>query len=123
MDEKISFEKDSAQVKNPRHLERNVFMLYSPRALKIESASWRKIDAEITAFLRTNSSGFLTSKFRGDKINELFHGKHHLRVEILNKFFEDHIEIKKGQPLGFLVVEPENLKFQHVPPKKKKAKK
>ena len=39
MDEKITFEKDSSQVKNPRHLERNVFMLYSPRALKIESAS------------------------------------------------------------------------------------
>ena len=41
----------------------------------------------------------------------------------MNKFFEDYIEIKKGQPLGFLVVEPENLKFQHVPPKKNKTKK
>ena len=35
--------------------------------------------------------------------------------QILNKF-------KKGQPLGFLVVEPENLKFQYVP-QNKKAKK
>ena len=71
-------------------------------------------------FLPTNSSGFLTSKFRGDEINELFHGKHRLWVEILNKYFEDHVEIKKGQVFGFLVIEPENLKFQHVPPMKNK---
>ena len=71
----------------------------------------------------TNSKGFLTSKFTGDKINALFHGKHRLWVEIINKSFEDHIKIKKGQPLGFLVVEPENLKFQHVPQKKKTKKK
>ena len=122
MDEKITFEKDNAQVKNPRHLERNVFLLYSPRALKIKPASCRKIDTGITAFLPTNSSDFLTSKFRGDKINELFHGKHRLWVEILNKSFEHHIEIKKEQPLGFLVTEPENLIFQHVAPKKKTKK-
>ena len=41
---------------------------------------------------------------------------------MINKSFEDHIEIKKGQPLGFLVVEPENLKFQHLPQKKKTKK-
>ena len=40
-------------------------------------------------------------------------------MEILNKSFEDHIEIKKGQPSGFLGVEPENLKFQQVSTKKK----
>ena len=32
----------------------------------------------------------------------------------LNKFFEDKIEIKKGQPVFFFVVVPEKLKFQHV---------
>ena len=74
------------------------------------------------AFLPTNSKGLLTSKFTWDKINALFHGKHHLWVEIINKSFEDHIEIKKWQPLGFIVIEPENLKFQHVPQNKKKKK-
>ena len=44
-------------------------------------------------------------------------------VEILNKSFEDPIEIKRNQPLNFLVVEPENLKFQYVPSKKKALKK
>ena len=104
MDEKITFEKDSAQVKNPGHLRRNVFILYSPWAIKVEPESCRKIHTGITAFLPTNSSGFLTSKFRGDKINELFLRKHRLWVEILNKSFEDHIEIKKRQPLVFLLL-------------------
>ena len=109
MDDKIMFEKDNTTVKQRRHLQKNVCLHYSPRKLKIERASSKKIDTEITAFLPTNSRGFLISKFRSDEINELFNGKQHLWVEILNKSFEDHIEIKKGQPLGFLVAEPENL--------------
>ena len=44
-------------------------------------------------------------------------------VEILRKSFEDSIEIKRKQSLGFLVVEPENIKFQYVPSKKKALKK
>ena len=104
MDEKITFKKDKKEVKNPRHLQRNVFMLYSPRQFKIQPTSCRKIDTEVIAFLPTNSKGFLTSKFRGDKINDLFHGKHRLWVEIIKKSFDDHIKIKKEQPLGFLVV-------------------
>ena len=122
MDEKITFEKDSTQVKNPKHLPRNVFILYSSWAVKLELASCRKIDTVLTAFLPTNSKGYIISKLRGDKINELFNGKHRLWIEILNKSFEDHIEIKKGQLLGLLVVEIENSKFQHVPQKKKTKK-
>ena len=122
MDEKITFEKDNKGVKSPRHLQRNVFMLFPPRQLKIELVRCRKIDTEVTAFLPTNSKAFLTSKFRGDEINELFHGKHCVWVEIINKSFDDHIKIKKGQRLGFPVVEPENLNFQHVLLKEKTKK-
>ena len=65
-----------------------------------------KIDTELTVFLTQNSKGFLTSIFRRDEINELFHGKHRLWIEILNKSFEDPVKIKRNQPLGFLVTEP-----------------
>ena len=40
-------------------------------------------------------------------------------MEILKKSFEDHNGINKRQPSGFLVAEPENLKFQRVPTKEK----
>ena len=32
------------------------------------------------------------------------------------------MELEKGQPIGFFVVEPENLKFHHVPCKKRRRK-
>ena len=110
-------------VKNPRHLQRNIFILFSTWQLKIEPATHRKIDTEVTSFLPTNSKGFLTSKFRSDEINELFRGKHRLWVEILKKSFEDYIKLGKGEVLGFLAVEPENLNFHHHGPAKKKTKK
>ena len=43
-------------------------------------------------------------------------------VEVLDKFFEGTVEIKKNQPLVFLAVEPKNLKFHHVLSKKRKQK-
>ena len=86
-------------MKNSRHLKRNVFVLFSPRVVKIEPATYN---------------------FRGDQTNELFHGRHRLWVEILNKSFEHPIEISRSQPLVFLVIEPENLKFQHHVLAKKK---
>ena len=76
-----------------------------------------KTDTEVTTFLSKNSRGYITSKLRADEINDFFQGKHCLCLEILNKSFEDIIEIEKRQPIGFFVVEPENLKFQHVPRK------
>ena len=44
MDHKILFEKDIGTVKNPKHLQRNVFLLYSARNMTIEPATNIKID-------------------------------------------------------------------------------
>ena len=40
-------------------------------------------------------TGFVTSRFSSDEINENFHGEYRLWVEILNRSFEDSISIKK----------------------------
>ena len=98
-------------------------MLYSLRNFTVEPATNENIDTEIIAFLPKNSTGYITSKFKTGEINELFYGKHRLCVEILNRSFEDNIEIKKGQSIGFFVAEPENLKFHHVLCKTKAKKK
>ena len=89
MERKIIFEKDNFSLKNTKHLKKNVFIIYSPRAIKIEPATHVKIDTELTVFLPQNSKGFLTSIFRRDKIKEFFHGKHRLWIEILNRSFEN----------------------------------
>ena len=114
MEGKIIFGRDSKSVKNPMHIQKNVFLLYTPRRISIEPAANEKIDTEIFASLPRSSRGYVTSQFRTDENYELFYGKHHLWVEILNKSFEDTIEIKKGHAIGFFIAEPENLKFQHV---------
>ena len=98
-------------------------MLYSLRNFTVEPATNENSDTEIIAFLPKNSTRYITSKFKTGEINELFYGKHRLCVEILNRSFEDNIEIKKGQSIGLFVAEPENLKFHHVPCKTKAKKK
>ena len=74
MDEKITFEKDNKVVKNLRHLQTNVFILFSPRQFKIEPATFRKIDTEVAAFLPADSKGSLTSIFREEEIMNFFMG-------------------------------------------------
>lgn len=71
-------------------------------------------------FLQQHSDRFHTSILRGNEINELFYGKHLSWVEVFSELFENSLEIKKNQPLGFLVIESENLKFRNAPSKKKK---
>ena len=46
MGNKIMFEKDSRTVKNPKQLQKNVILLYSPRKLTIEPATKKKIDTD-----------------------------------------------------------------------------
>ena len=108
----IILKRSQAIVKKPRHLQKNVFILYSPRTVKIEPGTWKRIDTEIIVFLPKNSKGFVISVFRGDEIIEFNGEQRRLWVEILNKSYKETIEIKKNNPLGFIVIEPEHLKFK-----------
>ena len=42
---------------------------------------------------------------------------------MLNKSFEKSVEIKENQPLGFLVIQSEHLKFKYEAAKKRKKEK
>ena len=64
MERKIIFEKDNFSLKNPKHLQENVFIIYSPKVIKIEPATHMKIDTNMTVFLPQNSKGFFTSIFK-----------------------------------------------------------
>ena len=103
---KVILEKTSRTIKNPKHLKGNIFIVYSPRVVNIESATHVKIDTE------KNSKGFITLLFRGDKIHEFCSDRERLRIEILNKSFEETVKIRKNRPLGFLVIQTEHLKFK-----------
>ena len=95
-----------------------MLLLFICHDIKVESASYRRIDKEVFVFLPTNSRGFITSKFNVDELKEVFEGEHCLWIEILNRSFEDTI-INKNKLLGFLLIEPENLKNPTCTAKKK----
>ena len=96
------FKRSQAKIKKPKHLKKNVFVVYSPRTVKIEPATSTKIDTEIIVLLPKDSQGFITSIFRENKINEFSSNQQRLWVEILNKSYEESLEIKKNNPLGSL---------------------
>ena len=70
----IILKRSQANVKKPRHLQKNVFILYSPRTVKIEPATWKRIDTKVIILLPKNSKRFVISVFRGDEISE-FNGE------------------------------------------------
>ena len=93
----ITLKRSQANVKKPKHLQ-NVFLIYSPRTIKIEPSRFQKIDTEIILLLPKNSKGFVTSIFRGDEIIEFNGDQQRLWVEILNKFTKRQLKLKKIFP-------------------------
>ena len=118
----IFFKKSSGRIKELKHIKRNIFIIYSPRTVKIEPALSIKIDTELVLLLPRNLKGCITSIFGGDEINEFCSEKQRLWIEILNKSFEDTIEIKNHRPLRFVFIEPEHLKFRYETSKNNKDK-
>ena len=65
------FEMDGSGLKQPYHLKNNVFLIYSPRAFTIGTASSITVDINIFLHLPKKARMFITSKFRGQEIYEI----------------------------------------------------
>ena len=74
----IIFQITGRSIKNPEHLKRNVFIVYSPRTVRTEPATCSRVDTELVLLLPKNSMGFITSIFRGHEINEFCSEKQRL---------------------------------------------
>ena len=81
----ITLKRSQPNVKKPKRLQKNVFILYSLRTIKIEPLTFQEIDTEIILLLPKNPKGFVTSIFRVDEIIEFTRDQHRLWVEIFNK--------------------------------------
>ena len=113
----------SSKREKTKTFEEKYFILHSSRAVTVEQATCSKIDTNITLILPKNSNGFVTSKFREEEIFEVVVETQRLWIEILNKSYIEHIQIKKCPPLGFIVIEPDNLDFKHETKKTKNKRK
>ena len=116
----VIFERDNQRVKKPMHLQKNIFIIYSPRSVTVETASSTKIDTNIILKLPKKAKAFLATKFRGHEICEINNRKQRLWIELLNTSYTEDLKIEKISILGYLVVEPEYLKFKYDTKKKTK---
>ena len=119
----VIFERDNRRVKKPKHLQKNILIIYSPRTVTIETASCTKIDTNIVLKLPKQAKAFVARKFRGLEIYEINNEKKHLWIEASNTSYTEELKINKNNILGFLVIEPKNIKFKHVTKKKVKREK
>ena len=67
----IIFRRDNLRVKKPEHLKKNIFIIYSPRTVTVESATCNIINTNITLIFPKKAKAFIASKFRGNEIYEI----------------------------------------------------
>ena len=102
------------KLKKPRKSEKNIFTIYSPKKACIERADTLTIDTELAIKLPENTQAYLATKFEGDKIHKIVGPrKERLWITLLNESYFDKYKINKGDVIGYLVVEPEDLKIQY----------
>ena len=99
--------------KHPKHLQRKCFCFIHQEKLILNQRLTKKLTLNYLCCLPKNSRGYVRSTNKSGNHNELFCGKHCLGLEILNKSFEDTIQIKE-EVIGFFVTEPKKIKFQHA---------
>ena len=102
------------KLKQPKQFEGNIFTMYSPKKATVEKADTLTIDTELMLTLPEESKAFLTTKFTGQHIQNITGPvKQRLWITLLNESYFEKYTIDKGDIIGYLVVEPDNLKVQY----------
>ena len=59
MNHKIILKRDNTNFKKPFHLKNNIFLIYSPKNIKVKPGEFQRIDSGILSFLPTSTFVFL----------------------------------------------------------------
>ena len=103
-------------LKKPQKNEKNIFTIYSPKKATIEKADTLSIDTELSIKLPENSSAFVATKFNGQEILKIIgptSTKKRLWITLLNKSYFSKYQINKGDVIGYLMIEPDNIKTHY----------
>ena len=101
-------------LKKPKKNEKNIFTLYSPEKEIIKKADTISIDTEISIKLTENSSAFLVTKFEDQEIIKINSpAKKRLWITLLNGSYLNNYQIKKGDKIGYLIIEPSTIKIHY----------
>ena len=108
------------KIKIPFWLRKNILAIYSPKKCIIPESKTRTIDTEIIINLPQNSTAFLTTKFKGQKIKELKGPlKKRLRITLLNESYFHKYIVEKGDIIGYLLWPDSTISIQKYEKKKK----
>lgn len=110
---KAILKSDQFNLKKPQHLKNNVYIIYSPKTVIVETANSINVDANIILKLPQKAKAFVAIRFRGQGIREINKVKQRLWITLLSESYFKRLIIKRGTPLRFLVIEPENIKVQY----------
>ena len=102
------------KLKQLKQFEGNIFTIYSPKKATVEKVDTLTINTELMLTLPEESKTFLTIKFTGQHIQNITGPvKQRLWITLLNESYFEKYTIDKGDIVGYLVFEPDNLKVQY----------
>ena len=102
------------KLKKPSEAKNNILTLYSPRSACIERADTLTIDTELILYLPKESTAHLVTKFQGQKIKTIVGPKtERLWLTLLNESYFDKYKIRSRDIIGYLIIEPEDLKIYY----------
>ena len=113
-------------LKNQKKNDKNIFTIYSPKQVIIEEADTLLVDTKISIKLPENSTAFLATKFEGQEILKIVgptHTKKRLWITLLNESYLRKYQIDKGDVIGYLIIEPNNIKVNYEEAKKPSSQK
>ena len=101
-------------LKKPKRNEKNIFTICSPKIETIKKADTLSIDTELSIKLPENSTAFLATKFKDQEIIKLTGpSKKRLWITLVNESYLNNCQIKKGDDIGYLVIEPSDIKIHY----------
>ena len=110
----------SKQIKMPFRSRENILAIYSPKKYIIPEADMVTVDTEINIALPLNTTLYVTTKFKGQKIKEISSPQNkRLRITLLNtSYFQKHA-IEKGSVAGYVLSPNSKISIQkHVEKKR-----
>ena len=108
---------ENFKLKHPKKSEKNIFTIYSPKKDTIEKADTLTIDTELSIKLPENPNLFLTTKFEGQEIIKIIgptNTKKRLWITLLNESNFEEYTINKGDVIGYLIIEPDDIKVHYA---------
>ena len=108
---------EDSKLKQPKKREKYIFTIYSSKKETIEKADTLAIDTGLSIKLQENVIVFLDTKFEGQEIIKIIGPsttRKRLWITLLNKSYFEKYTMNKGDVIGYLIIEPEDIKVHYA---------